>query len=127
MLTRYVLGIARGIAWSRIFYSSLIVSSSALIAPVVNSFFREKDGTAESADPKATPSATSHSVGAGGLVLLANRSDDSVESYERCDGNHPDLTKVTHVVDVHFPPVSLKPLKGLTKRHHGSAELIDLA
>ncbi|MPC62169.1 hypothetical protein E2C01_056252 [Portunus trituberculatus] len=34
---------------------------------------------------------------------------------------------MTHVVDVHFPPVSPKPLKGLTKRHRGSAESIDLS
>ncbi|MPC54893.1 hypothetical protein E2C01_048822 [Portunus trituberculatus] len=106
--------------------------------------YRQKDGTgatsyaslatrssAESAGPKTTPSATSRSVGAGGPVHLANKfallSDDSAESSERCGGNNPDLTKVTHVVDVHFPPVSPKPLKGLTKRHHSSSELIDLA
>ncbi|MPC65023.1 hypothetical protein E2C01_059147 [Portunus trituberculatus] len=106
--------------------------------------YRQKDGTgttsyaslatrssAESAGPKTTPSATSRSAGAGGPVCLANRfaflSDDSVESSERCDGNPPDMTKVTHVVDVHFSPVSPKPLKSLTKQHCGSTESIDLA
>ncbi|MPC44111.1 hypothetical protein E2C01_037775 [Portunus trituberculatus] len=72
---------------------------------------------AEFTGPKTTPSVTSRSVGVGGPVPLANRlallSDDLVESSERCDGNPPDLTKVTHVVDVNFPPVSPKPLKGL--------------
>ncbi|MPC55471.1 hypothetical protein E2C01_049408 [Portunus trituberculatus] len=62
---------------------------------------------------------------------FANRfalsSDESVESSVRCDGNNLDLTKVTYVVDVHFSPVLPKLLKGLTKRHRGSAELIDLA
>ncbi|MPC52534.1 hypothetical protein E2C01_046405 [Portunus trituberculatus] len=89
--------------------------------------YRQKDGTgttsyassaacssAESAGPKTTP-ATSHSVGAGGPVHLANRfallSDESVESSVRSDGNNPDMTKVTHVVDVHLPPTSLKLLK----------------
>ncbi|MPC63820.1 hypothetical protein E2C01_057926 [Portunus trituberculatus] len=83
--------------------------------------YRQKDGTGatsyaslaarssvESAGPKT--SAISRSVGAGGPVRLANRfallSDDSVESSERCDGNPPDMTKVTHVMDVHSPPVS---------------------
>ncbi|MPC76687.1 hypothetical protein E2C01_071112 [Portunus trituberculatus] len=37
------------------------------------------------------------------------------------------MTNVTHVVDVHLPPASPKPLKGLTKRHRGSAESIKLA
>ncbi|MPC41392.1 hypothetical protein E2C01_034982 [Portunus trituberculatus] len=81
--------------------------------------------SAESAGPKTTSSATSRSVGAGGPVRLADRfallSDDSVESSVICDGNPPDLTKVTHVVDVHLPPVSPKPLKGQAKRHRGSA------
>ncbi|MPC59937.1 hypothetical protein E2C01_053969 [Portunus trituberculatus] len=79
--------------------------------------YRQKDGTgatsyaslvarssAESAGPKATPSPTSRLVGAGGPFYLANRfaflSDDSVDS---------------------------SPLKGLTKRHRGSAESLDLA
>ncbi|MPC25495.1 hypothetical protein E2C01_018612 [Portunus trituberculatus] len=110
--------------------------------------YRQKDGTgvtsyaslttcspAESAGPKT--SATSHSLmGGGSAVRLANRfallSDDSVESSERCDGNPPALTMVTHVVDVHVVdvyalPVSPKPPKGLTKWHRGSAESIDLA
>ncbi|MPC60820.1 hypothetical protein E2C01_054878 [Portunus trituberculatus] len=105
--------------------------------------YRQKDGTcatsyaslaarssAESLGPKT--SATSHSlVGGGSAIRLANRfallSDDSAESSERCDGNPPALTKVTHVVDVHALPVSHKPSKGLTKRHRGSAESIDLA
>ncbi|MPC65279.1 hypothetical protein E2C01_059412 [Portunus trituberculatus] len=34
---------------------------------------------------------------------------------------------MTHVVDVHFSPVSPKPLNGLTKRHRVSTESIDLA
>ncbi|MPC79242.1 hypothetical protein E2C01_073758 [Portunus trituberculatus] len=85
--------------------------------------YRQKDDTgattyaslaarssAESAGTKTTTSATSRSVGAGGPVHLANRfallSDDSVESSLRS--------------------VSPKPLKGLTKRHRGSAESIDL-
>ncbi|MPC95224.1 hypothetical protein E2C01_090425 [Portunus trituberculatus] len=76
--------------------------------------------SAESAGPKTTSPATSCSVGAGGPVHLANRfallSDDSVESSVRSDGNNSDMTNVTHVVDVHFPPASPKPLKGLTKR-----------
>ncbi|MPC64782.1 hypothetical protein E2C01_058903 [Portunus trituberculatus] len=93
--------------------------------------YRQKDGTgatsyaslaarssAESAGPKK--SATSDSlVGGGSAVRLPNRfallSDDSAESSERCNGNPPALTKVTHVVD------------GLTKRHRGSVESIDLA
>ncbi|MPC35948.1 hypothetical protein E2C01_029388 [Portunus trituberculatus] len=96
--------------------------------------YRQQDGTgvtsyaslaarssAESVGSKTIPSATSHSVGAGGPVRLANRFallfDDSVESSVRSDGNNPDLTKVTHVVDVHLPPASPKPLKGLTKWH----------
>ncbi|MPC28838.1 hypothetical protein E2C01_022049 [Portunus trituberculatus] len=88
--------------------------------------------SAESAGPKTTPSATSRSLGAGGpVVRLANRfallSDDSVQSSERYDRNSPDLTKVTHAVDVHSPPVSPKHLKGLTKWHRDSAESIDLA
>ncbi|MPC65277.1 hypothetical protein E2C01_059410 [Portunus trituberculatus] len=104
--------------------------------------YRQKDGTgatsyvsfirssAESAGPKT--SATSHSlVGGGYAVRLANRfallSDDSAESSERCNGNPPASTKVTHVVDVHALPVSPKPSKGLTKRHHVSTESIDLA
>ncbi|MPC89963.1 hypothetical protein E2C01_084929 [Portunus trituberculatus] len=107
-------------------------------------WYRHKDGTgatsyallaarssAESAGPKTTTSATSCSVGAGGPIHLANRfallSDDSVELSLRSDENNTDLTKVTHVVDVHLPPVSPKPLKGLTKRHPGSAVSIDLA
>ncbi|MPC93719.1 hypothetical protein E2C01_088859 [Portunus trituberculatus] len=98
---------------------------------------RQKDGTgatsyaslaahspAESAGLKTTP-ATSCSVRAGGPVRLASRfallSNDSVESSVRYDGNNPDLTKVTHVVDVHLPPVSPEPLKGLTKRYRSSA------
>ncbi|MPC74201.1 hypothetical protein E2C01_068553 [Portunus trituberculatus] len=106
--------------------------------------YRQKDGTGatsyaslaartsvESACPKTTPSATSRSVWAGCPVHLANRfavlSNDSVESSLRNDENNTDLTKVTHVVDVYLPPVSPKPLKGLTKRHRGSAESIDLA
>ncbi|MPD06585.1 hypothetical protein E2C01_102403 [Portunus trituberculatus] len=106
--------------------------------------YRQKDGTgatsytslaarssAESAGPKTTTSATSRSVGVGGPIHLANRfallSYDSVESSLRNDENNTDLTKVTHVVDVHMPPVSPKLLKGLTKRHRGSAESIDLA
>ncbi|MPC25310.1 hypothetical protein E2C01_018416 [Portunus trituberculatus] len=64
------------------------------------------------------------------LLLLANRfalfSEDSVESSLRSDEKNTDLTKVTHVVDVHLPPVSPKPLKGLAKRHRSSAESIDL-
>ncbi|MPD04707.1 hypothetical protein E2C01_100410 [Portunus trituberculatus] len=31
------------------------------------------------------------------------------------------------IVDDHMPPISPKPLKGLTKRHRGSAESTDLA
>ncbi|MPC35497.1 hypothetical protein E2C01_028921 [Portunus trituberculatus] len=50
-----------------------------------------------------------------------------VESFQRYDGNPLVLTKVTHAVDVHSPPVSPKPLKGLTKCHRGSLESIDLA
>ncbi|MPC67276.1 hypothetical protein E2C01_061449 [Portunus trituberculatus] len=105
--------------------------------------YRQKDGTgatsyaslaarssAKSASPKATPG-TSRFVGAGGPVHLAKRfallSDDSVKSSLRSDENNTDLTKVTHVVDVHLPPVSPKPLKGLNKRHRGPAESIDLA
>ncbi|MPC79869.1 hypothetical protein E2C01_074422 [Portunus trituberculatus] len=87
--------------------------------------------SAESACLKTTPSATSRSVGAEGPVLLANRfallSDNSAESSVRSDGNNSDLTKVTNVADVHLPPASPKPLKGLTKRHRGSAESLDLA
>ncbi|MPC26468.1 hypothetical protein E2C01_019607 [Portunus trituberculatus] len=108
-----------------------------------NLLYRQKDGTgatsyaslaacssAVSAGLKT--SATFNSLVAGGpAVRLANRfallSDDSVESSQRCDGNPPALTKVTHVVDVHSLPVSPKPLKGLTKQHRGSAESIDLA
>ncbi|MPC50474.1 hypothetical protein E2C01_044304 [Portunus trituberculatus] len=106
--------------------------------------YRQKDGTgatsyaalaarspAESAGSKTTPSATSRSVGVGCPVRLAYRfallSDDSVESSVRCDENIPDLTKVTHIGDVHFPHVSPKSVKGLTQRHRGSAESIDLA
>ncbi|MPC84276.1 hypothetical protein E2C01_079008 [Portunus trituberculatus] len=37
------------------------------------------------------------------------------------------MTKVTHLVDVYLHLVSPKPLKGLTKRHLGFAESIDLA
>ncbi|MPC46812.1 hypothetical protein E2C01_040541 [Portunus trituberculatus] len=87
--------------------------------------------SAESAGLKTTTSATSLSVGTGGPVHLANRfallSENSVESSLRSDENNTDLTKVTHVVDVHLLPVSPKPLKGLTNRHRGSAESIDLA
>ncbi|MPC72210.1 hypothetical protein E2C01_066508 [Portunus trituberculatus] len=106
--------------------------------------YRQKDGTgatsyaslaarcsAKSAGPKTTSPATSRSVGAGDPVHLANRfvllSDDSVESSVRSDRNNSDMTNVTHVVNVHLPPASPKPLKGLTKRHRGSAESIDLA
>ncbi|MPD04067.1 hypothetical protein E2C01_099736 [Portunus trituberculatus] len=106
--------------------------------------YRQKDGTgatsyaslaarssAESPGPKTTTPATSRSVGVSGPVYLANRfallSGDSVESSLRSDENNTDLTKVTHIVDVHLLPVSPKPLKGLTKRHRGSAESIDLA
>ncbi|MPC72139.1 hypothetical protein E2C01_066433 [Portunus trituberculatus] len=106
--------------------------------------YRQKDGTGatfyaslaarssgESAGQKTTPSATSRSVGAIGPVHLANRffllPDDLVESSLRSYENSTDLTKVTHIVDVHLPPVSPKPLKGLTKRHRGSAESIQLA
>ncbi|MPC88708.1 hypothetical protein E2C01_083627 [Portunus trituberculatus] len=85
----------------------------------------------ESAGQKTTPSATSRSVGAGGSVHLANRfallTDDSVESPARSDENNMDLTKLTHVVDVHLPPASPKLLKSMTKRHRGSAESLDLA
>ncbi|MPC28640.1 hypothetical protein E2C01_021849 [Portunus trituberculatus] len=87
--------------------------------------------SAESAGPKTTPSATSRSHSQGAVIHLANRfallSDDSVESSEICDWNPPALTKVTHVVDVHSTPESPKPLKGLTKRHHSSAESTDMA
>ncbi|MPD03560.1 hypothetical protein E2C01_099201 [Portunus trituberculatus] len=87
--------------------------------------------SAESAGPKTTPSATSRSVGVSGPVHLANGFallfDDSVESSVRSDGNNPDMTNITHVVDVHLPAASRKPLKGLTKQHRGSAESIDLA
>ncbi|MPD04320.1 hypothetical protein E2C01_100000 [Portunus trituberculatus] len=38
MLTWYVSGNALGIAWSRAFYSLLIVSLSASVAPAANSF-----------------------------------------------------------------------------------------
>ncbi|MPC51531.1 hypothetical protein E2C01_045380 [Portunus trituberculatus] len=75
-------------------------------------------------------SATSRSVGSGGPVRLANRvilQMTQLESSVRCDENNPDLTKVTHIVDVHFPPASPKPLKSLIKRHRGSAESIYLA
>ncbi|MPC76137.1 hypothetical protein E2C01_070542 [Portunus trituberculatus] len=99
--------------------------------------YRQKDGTgatlyaslaarssAKSAGPKTTPLGTYRSVGAGGLVHLANRfallSDDSVESPARSDENNTDFPKLTHVVDVHFPPASLKPLKGMNKRHRPS-------
>ncbi|MPD03387.1 hypothetical protein E2C01_099024 [Portunus trituberculatus] len=65
------------------------------------------------------------------LLTVSNRfallSDYWVESSLRSDQNNTDLTKVTHIVDVHLPPVSPKLLKGLTKRHRGSAESIDLA
>ncbi|MPC63719.1 hypothetical protein E2C01_057821 [Portunus trituberculatus] len=135
MLTRYVPSIAQGIAWSRTFYSLLIFSSSVSVAPARRELlYRQKDCTgatsdaslaarssAESAGAKTTTSATFRSVGAGGVVHLANRfalfSDDSVESSLRNDGNNTDLNKVTHIVDVHLPPVSPKPLKGLTKRY----------
>ncbi|MPD04665.1 hypothetical protein E2C01_100363 [Portunus trituberculatus] len=80
---------------------------------------------------RTTPSATSRSVGAGGPVHLANRlallTDDSVESPARSDENNTDLTKQTHVLDVHLPLASPKLLKSMTKRHHGSAESLDLA
>ncbi|MPC99858.1 hypothetical protein E2C01_095300 [Portunus trituberculatus] len=106
--------------------------------------YRQKDGTgatsydalaalssAELAGPKTTTPATSRSVGAGGPVHFATRfallSDGSVESSLRSDENSTDLSKITHIVDVHLPPVSPKPLKGLTKRLSGSAESIDLA
>ncbi|MPC74094.1 hypothetical protein E2C01_068440 [Portunus trituberculatus] len=106
--------------------------------------YRQKDGTGatsysslaarssgESAGQKITVSAIYRSVGASGPVHLANGfsllSDDSVESSLRSDKNSTDLTKFTHIVDVHLPPVSPKPLKGLTKRHRGSAESINLA
>ncbi|MPC67275.1 hypothetical protein E2C01_061448 [Portunus trituberculatus] len=142
MLTRVDPGNDRGIALSRTFYSSLTVSSS-LGSARRELFCSQKDGTgatsyaslaarssAESVGPKTTP-ATSRSVGAGGSVRLANRfallSDDSIESSVRSDGNNPDLTKVTHAVDVHLSPVSPKALKGLIKRQRGSAESIDLA
>ncbi|MPC52790.1 hypothetical protein E2C01_046668 [Portunus trituberculatus] len=123
----------------------LIVSITVMLTSAHHELlYRQKDGTgttsyaslaarssAEPAGPKTTPPPTSCSSGAGGPVCLANKfallSDDSVESSERCDGNLPDLTKVTHVVDVHFPPISPKPSEGLTKRHHGSVESIDLA
>ncbi|MPC93654.1 hypothetical protein E2C01_088791 [Portunus trituberculatus] len=106
--------------------------------------YRQKSGTgvtsyaslaarssAESACPKTTPSATSRSVGVGGPVHLANRfallSDDSIESSVRSDGNNPDMSNVAHVMDVHLPHASPKPLKGLIKLHRSSAESIDLA
>ncbi|MPC71619.1 hypothetical protein E2C01_065903 [Portunus trituberculatus] len=105
--------------------------------------YRQKDGTgaksyaslaarslAESAGSKTTSLATSRSVRAEGPVHLANKfallSDDSVESSLRSNKINTDLTKVTHVVDVHLPPASPKPLKGLTKRHHSSAKSLDL-
>ncbi|MPD05071.1 hypothetical protein E2C01_100794 [Portunus trituberculatus] len=76
-----------------------------------------------------TTPATSRSVGVGGPVHMVNRfallSDDSVESTLRNDEKNTDLTKVTHVLDVHLPPVSPKPLKGLTKRHHGTIGNVD--
>ncbi|MPC71088.1 hypothetical protein E2C01_065358 [Portunus trituberculatus] len=87
--------------------------------------------SAESANLKTTAPATSHSVGADGPVHLTNRfallSNDSVESTARSDENNTDLTKLTHVVDVQFPPALPKPLKGQTKRYCGSAESLDLA
>ncbi|MPD05347.1 hypothetical protein E2C01_101086 [Portunus trituberculatus] len=100
--------------------------------------YRQKDGTgatsyaalavrsySESAGPKTTTSATSRSVGAGGPVHLANRfALLSDESSVGSDENNTDLTKLTHVVDIHLPPPSSKPLKGMTKRHSGSAESI---
>ncbi|MPC68507.1 hypothetical protein E2C01_062709 [Portunus trituberculatus] len=106
--------------------------------------YLQKDGTdatsyaslaarfsAEFAGPKTTTPTTSRSVGAGDPVHLANRfallSDDSVESPARSDENNTDFTKQTHVVDVYLPHVSPRPLKGMTKRHRGSAESIDFA
>ncbi|MPC63471.1 hypothetical protein E2C01_057570 [Portunus trituberculatus] len=106
--------------------------------------YRQKDGTGatsyaslaarssvESAGQKTIPFAPFRSVGEGGPVHSANRfallSHDPVASSLRSDGNNPDMTQVTHVVDVHLHPVSSKPLKGLSKRHHSSAESIDLA
>ncbi|MPC67734.1 hypothetical protein E2C01_061917 [Portunus trituberculatus] len=103
--------------------------------------YHQKDGTSatfyaslaahsstESAGLKTSP-ATSRSVGACGLVHLANRfallSNNSVESSLRSDENNTDLTKVTHVVDVYIPSVSLKPLKGLTKRHRSDRASCD--
>ncbi|MPC72194.1 hypothetical protein E2C01_066491 [Portunus trituberculatus] len=87
--------------------------------------------SAESAGPKTTTPTTSRSVLAGGPVHLANRfallSDDSAESPARSDENNTDLTKQTHVVDVHLPHVSPRPLQGMTKRHRSSAESIDFA
>ncbi|MPC19577.1 hypothetical protein E2C01_012495 [Portunus trituberculatus] len=100
--------------------------------------YRQKDGTGatsyaslaarSSAESAGAKTSTSHSLVAGGpAVRLANRfallSDDSIESSQRCDGNPPALTKVTHVMDVHSLPVSSKPLKGLTKRYRGTAAL----
>ncbi|MPD05521.1 hypothetical protein E2C01_101269 [Portunus trituberculatus] len=111
MLTRYVLGLEQDILQlANTHFISLGSAHCELL-------YHQKDGTgatsyaslaarssAESAGPKTTPFATSRSVGAGGPVHLANRfallSDDSVES---------------------------SPLKGLTKRHCGSVESIDLA
>ncbi|MPC86103.1 hypothetical protein E2C01_080919 [Portunus trituberculatus] len=85
----------------------------------------------ESAGPKTILSATSRSVRAGGPVNLANRfallTDDSVQSPARSDENNTDLTKLTHVVDVHSPPASPKLFKNMAKRHRGSAESLDLA
>ncbi|MPC57727.1 hypothetical protein E2C01_051713 [Portunus trituberculatus] len=103
--------------------------------------YSQKDGTGatsyaslaarSSAESAGSRTTTSRSVGAGGPVHLASRfallSDDSVESSLSNDENNTDLTNVTHVMDVHLPPVSPKPLRGLTKQHRGSAESIDLA
>ncbi|MPC42869.1 hypothetical protein E2C01_036500 [Portunus trituberculatus] len=104
ILTKYLPGNAQGIAWSRIFYSSLICSP---LTPL-----RQKDGTGVTTYASLA-ARSSRFVGAGDPVRLVNRiallSDDSVESSERCDRNLPDL------------------IKGLTKWHYGSVDSIDLA
>ncbi|MPC74332.1 hypothetical protein E2C01_068689 [Portunus trituberculatus] len=137
MLTRCVPGDVLGIAWSRTFYSLLTVNSSALVVPAANSCTARRMELVrhpilhwplalQLSLPDRRRQVLLPLAMLGRVVLFIWPIGLPFSPMTlRSDENNTDLTKVTHVVDVHLPPASPKSLKGLTKRHRGSAESLD--
>ncbi|MPC60214.1 hypothetical protein E2C01_054253 [Portunus trituberculatus] len=97
-----------------------------VVMKLENLLMEDEDVFSRDAQDFGCMSLVQHSINTAGSLQMAP--ECVVVLQQRMEAMWRQLTsKVTHVVDIHALHVSPKPPKGLTKRHRGSAESIDLA